>query len=105
MATVLEEKKGEDILVMDIHELCDFADFFVLCTGTSDRMLQALADDVQEKMKQRYRLYGRVEGLPQHGWVLLDFGDIVLHLFSPDRRKYYRLEELWNKAKILLHLQ
>jgi len=104
MASVLEEKKGEDILVLDIRELCDFADYFVLCTGTSDRMLKALADDVEEKMKQRYRLSARLEGLPEHGWVLLDYGDVVLHLFSPDRRKYYRLEELWGKGKVLLHL-
>ena len=104
MASVLEDKKGEDILVLDIHELCDFADYFVICTGTSDRMLNALADDVQEKMRQRYRLPARLEGLPEHGWLLLDYGDVILHLFSPDRRKYYRLEELWGKGKVLLHL-
>jgi ribosome-associated protein len=104
MASVLEDKKGEDILVLDIHELCDFADYFVLCTGTSDRMLKALADDVEEKMSQRFRLSARLEGLPEHGWVLLDYGDVILHLFSPDRRKYYRLEELWSKGKVLLHL-
>jgi len=104
MASVLEDKKGEDILVLDIRELCDFADYFVICTGTSDRMLNALADDVQEKMRQRYRLSARLEGLPEHGWLLLDYGDVVLHLFSPDRRKYYRLEELWGKGKVLLHL-
>jgi len=101
---VLEDKKGEDILVLDIRELCDFADYFVICTGTSDRMLNALADDVKEKMRHRYRLSARLEGLPEHGWLLLDYGDVILHLFSPDRRKYYRLEELWGKGKVLLHL-
>ena len=104
MASVLEDKKGEDILVLDIRELCDFADYFVICTGTSDRMLNALADDVQEKMRLRYRLPARLEGLPEHGWLLLDYGGVILHLFSPDRRKYYRLEELWGKGKVLLHL-
>ena len=67
-------------------------------------MLQALADDVQEKLRQRYQLHARVEGLPQYGWILLDYGDVILHLFSPDRRDYYRLEELWSKGKVLLHL-
>lgn len=102
---MLEDKKGEDILVLDIHELCDFADFFVLCTGTSDRMLKALANEVQEQVERRYRLSARIEGLPEHGWVLLDYGDVIVHLFSPDRRMYYRLEELWSKARVLLHLQ
>jgi ribosome-associated protein len=89
---------------LDIHELCDFADYFVLCSGTSDRMLQALADEVQVRMRQDRQLHSRIEGLPEHGWILLDYGDVVLHLFSPDRRQYYRLEELWSKARVVLHL-
>jgi len=91
--------------LLDIHEISDFTDYFVICSGTSDRMLQALADEVQEKMRQRYRVRGRVEGEPQDGWMLLDDGDVILHLFSPDRRDYYRLEDLWSKGKVLLHLQ
>jgi len=68
-------------------------------------MLQALADAAQEQVKTRYALLGRVEGSSRNGWVLVDFGDVILHLFSPERRDYYRLEELWGKGKILLHLQ
>ena len=102
---VLEDKKGEDIVLLDIRELAPFADYFVICTGTSDRMLNALADSVEEAMKAKYGQKPRSEGSPQAGWVLVDYGDVVLHLFSPDRREYYRLEELWVQAKILLHLQ
>ena len=101
----LEDKKGEDILLIDIREICDFADYFVLCTGTSDRMLQALADGAADKVHATYDQWGRFEGTAQDGWLLVDFGDVVLHLFSPDRRQYYRLEELWSKGKILLRLQ
>jgi ribosome-associated protein len=101
----LEDKKGEDIILMDIQEQVIFAEFFVICTGTSDRMLQALADSAIEQVKQKYALKGRVEGSAREGWVLVDFGDILLHLFSPDRRDYYRLEDLWSEAKILLRLQ
>ncbi len=101
----MEDKKGENILLIDIRELADFAEYFVLCTGTSDRMLQALADDVLNKAKAQYQLYGRVEGRASDGWVLIDFGDVVLHLLSPDRRNYYRIEELWSKGKVLLRLQ
>jgi len=77
----------------------------VICSGTSDRMLQALADAAHEQVKQKYTLNGRIEGSSSNGWVLVDFGDVILHLFSPERRDYYRLEELWGKGKILLHLQ
>ena len=101
----MEEKKGEDIILIDIHELADFTDYFVICSGTSDRMLKALADDVKDYLRDQHKLRGRVEGIPQDGWVLVDYGDVILHLFSPDRRDYYRLEELWGEGKILLRLQ
>jgi ribosome-associated protein len=68
-------------------------------------MLRALADGAVEKVKEHTDRRARVEGEPRDGWVLVDFGDIVLHLFSPDRREYYRLEELWSEGKVLLHLQ
>jgi ribosome-associated protein len=105
IATILEDKKGEDIILLDIREIADFADYFVICTGTSDRMVHALADDLVEKMRQQQRLRGRIEGQAHDGWILIDFGDVVVHLFSPDRRDYYRLEELWGKGKVLLRLQ
>jgi ribosome-associated protein len=102
---VLEEKKGENILLLDIHEFSDFTDYFVICSGTSDRMLNALADAVIDHVHNHFDIKGRVEGQPQDGWLLIDFGDVILHLFSPDRRTYYRLEELWGQGKTLLRLQ
>ena len=90
---------------MDIHDVAIFADYFVICSGTSERMLNALAESVIEAMRNQYKLHARLEGQPQDGWLLLDFGDIILHLMSPDRRSYYRLEELWSQGKVLLHLQ
>lgn len=68
-------------------------------------MLHALADDLTIKIRQQEKVRGRMEGLPQDGWILVDFGDVIVHLFSPDRRDYYRLEELWSNGKILLRLQ
>lgn len=68
-------------------------------------MLNALADEVLEMARETYKLKGRVEGRPEDGWILVDYGDVVVHLFSPDRREYYRLEELWAKGKVLLRLQ
>lgn len=95
-------------MLLDIHDQSSFADYFVICTGTSDRMLQALADTVMDQVRKEYKEFdirGRKEGLSQNGWVLVDFGDVILHLFSPDRRDYYQLEELWSKGKVLLRLQ
>ena len=101
----LEDKKGEDIILMDIHEIAVFAEYFVICSGTSDRMIQTLADSAVEIAKKEFSLRGRIEGLPQDGWMLVDFGDVILHIFSPSRRDYYRLEDLWSDGKVLLHLQ
>lgn len=101
----LEEKKGEDILLLDIHEIAPFADYFVLCSGTSDRMLDSLANAALEKVRATYGLKGRVEGIARSGWILVDFGDVILHIFAPEVRDYYRLEELWAEGKVLLHLQ
>ncbi|HEY57266.1 MAG TPA: ribosome silencing factor [Anaerolineae bacterium] len=101
----LEEKKGEDILLLDLHEIAPFADYFVLCSGTSDRMLDSLANAALEKVRETHGLKGRVEGVARSGWILVDFGDVILHIFAPEVRDYYRLEELWAEGKVLLHLQ
>jgi len=101
----LEDKKGEDILLLDISELAPLADYFVICSGTSDRMLDALVDAVQRDVKTKHKVRPRVEGSPGDGWVLADYGDVIVHLFSPDRRDFYRLEELWDQGKVVLHLQ
>jgi len=91
--------------LLDIRGIASFADYFVICTGTSDRMLQALVDAVVEAVRNQYKVHARVEGVPREGWLLADFGDVVLHLFSIDRRNYYALEELWEKGKVVLHMQ
>ncbi len=91
--------------MMDISDISDFADYFIICNGTSDRQLQALADAAIEKVREVYHFKPRVEGQPQEGWLLADFGNVVLHLFSPERRDYYRLEELWGQGRVLLHVQ
>jgi ribosome-associated protein len=91
--------------LIDIRDISIFADFFVICSGTSDRMIEALSDSVLEEMKKEFNLRGRVEGLSEDGWLLTDFGEVILHIFSPDRRDYYRLEDLWREGKVLIHLR
>jgi ribosome-associated protein len=92
-------------LLLDIKEVANFTDYFVLCNGTSDRMLDALAKGVLEALKKDFKKRGRVEGQSQEGWLVLDFGDVVVHLFAPETREYYDLEELWSDGKVLLRLQ
>ena len=90
---------------MDLKDIAIFADYFVICSGSSDRMIQGLADSAIDQVKKDYRIISRVEGQPEDGWMLVDFGDIILHIFSPQRRDYYRLEDLWSEGKVLLHVQ
>jgi len=105
IVAVLDEKKGENILLLDLRGTCSFTDYFVLCDGVSARTLGALSDDVQRSVKKEYKLKAQgVEGDKESGWILLDYGDAILHLFSPEMREYYRLEDLWNEGKVVLHM-
>jgi ribosome-associated protein len=101
----LEEKKAEDILLMDLTGIAPFTDYFVLCTGTSERMLKALIHAALDVARDDYGLKTRVEGETLDGWLLADFGDVVVHVFSLVQRDYYALDELWHEGKVLLHLQ
>ena len=101
----LEEKKGEDILLLDLRGVTELCDYFVLCNGTSDRMLDGLADDLLRKIKTSHKLKGRLEGESREGWLLVDYGQVIVHLFSPDQREYYSLEELWSAGKPLVRIQ
>lgn len=101
----MEDKKAEKILLLDIHDVTPITDFFIICNGTSDRMLQALATEVREFCKKEYNTPITLEGDSHAGWMIADLGDVVVHIFSPDRRGYYRLEQLWEKGKRLVSLQ
>jgi ribosome-associated protein len=105
LVNALEEKKGENIVLMDIQEVASFADYFIVCSGTSDRMLRSLADAISETAHKSGGLHAKLEGSAENGWIVVDCGDVVIHLFSPSRREYYRLEELWDKGKVLLRVQ
>ncbi len=92
--------------MLDIREQATFADYFLICNGENERQLQALADGLIEKAKQATQILADgVEGEPRSGWLLIDFGDLVVHLFSPQKRDYYNLEDLWDEAHIILHMQ
>lgn len=104
-ALAAEEHQASSIILLDIREMTPFADFFVICNGTSERQIKAIGDAVEESLRPRVDKPPRREGTPRSGWYLLDYGDLIVHIFSPEQRDYYRLERLWERGKTLLTLQ
>jgi ribosome-associated protein len=101
----LEEKKGEDILLLDLAEVASFTSMFVICSGGSERTLKALSSEVRRVVSEKYALRAsQVEGDSASGWMLLDYGGVILHLFSPELRDYYALEQLWADGRVVLHM-
>lgn len=105
LTETLAEKKGEDVLLLDLVGVCAFTDYFVIATGLSERTLQALADEILRRVKGLGDLKRPgVEGSPASGWLLIDMGAVVVHLFSPHMRQYYRLEELWRDGRVIVRM-
>lgn len=106
IVNVVEDKKAENILLLDMRPDVIIADFIIICTGTSDRQLRALTEHVREAMKTRYhKLPSSIEGAPESGWMLMDYGGVIVHLFQEQQRRYYDLEGLWRKAHVLVRIQ
>jgi ribosome-associated protein len=98
----IEGKKGEDVVILEMDKSSGaFTDYFVVCSGTNPRQIQAIADDVQKQMAEAGQRPNSVEGFIQAEWVLLDYVDFVLHIFSERARKFYDLERLWKSARKL----
>lgn len=103
---ILAEKQASDILLLDLQLVSLLADFFVICSGTSERQIGALQDSVLDALRNTFhRRPYRTEGKPASGWVLLDYGDIVIHIFAPAEREYYRLEDVWSHAPAVIRVQ
>jgi ribosome-associated protein len=95
-----ESKKATEIQVLDLTGITSFADYFVICTGANQRQVQAISDEVGLQLKrQAGELPNSVEGYNQAEWVLADYGDLLVHIFSPKSREYYGLERLWRNAR------
>ncbi len=95
------EKKAEDPLILDVRKLCSFADYFVILTGRSTRHVQGLAEAVEEELRSKRVSTCKSEGLQEGNWVLLDYSDVIVHIFYADTRKFYDLEGLWHDAKTI----
>lgn len=105
IVALAEDKKAADIVLLDLAELTTLADHFVICSGGSERQLEAIADGIVEGLRgEGLRPIGR-EGTSASHWVLLDFGSVIVHVFTPPERDYYQLERHWSEAKTVLRVQ
>lgn len=93
------DKKAEDIVVLDLRRVASFTDYFVICTGRSSRQVQAISDEVEEQLRQAGRRPMHIEGYSKAEWILLDYGDFIVHVFSQAARRFYDLERLWRDAE------
>ena len=96
------DRKAQDIVQLDLREIIGYTDYFLICTGRSDRQTKAIHDAIHAGMKSEHgMLPQRVEGVSEGRWILMDYLDVVVHVFTPDTREYYRLEQLWGEAPAL----
>lgn len=94
-----DDKKAHDLVVLDISQIASFADYFLLCTADSSRQMQAIADEIEAKLKASGIRLSHREGYQHAEWILMDYLDLVVHIFSKDARVYYDLERLWRDGK------
>jgi len=93
-----DDRKAVDLKVLHLQKVSDFTDYFLICSGTSERQVQAIADGVQERLRANRLRALHVEGYNRAQWVLLDYGDLVVHVFQEEPRRHYALERLWSDA-------
>jgi len=95
------DKKGVNILALDVRDVCTMTDFFIIAEGTVDRHVRALAGTIEQDLQACKMRPMHVEGLQEGDWVVLDYGNVVIHLFTPELREKYSLEQLWKEGKII----
>jgi len=100
LASLAREKKAQDILIMDMRQVLDLADYFIVCSGDSHRQVKAIADYILEKAKEDSIKLWHVEGYDDGIWILLDYGEVVMHIFISQARDFYQLERLWRDVPI-----
>ena len=101
ISELIFEKKGYDVKILDLSKVASFADYFVLCTADSDTQVKAISDEVERKLREEGVNSWHREGYESLSWVLLDYVDVVVHIFKKDARQYYNLEKLWGDAPVI----
>ncbi|MGA2320888.1 MAG: ribosome silencing factor [Solirubrobacteraceae bacterium] len=101
IARYASEKKALDVVELDLREVLGYTDYFIVCSGNTARQAKAIHDGISEGLKREHDIMAqRVEGSGQAGWILMDYLDVVVHIFTPQTREFYRLEELWGEAPL-----
>lgn len=99
------DKKASDIILLDAREVCSFADYFVICSGDSARQIESIQEEVEHALKREGVLPLHLEGTRDSGWLLLDYGNVIVHIFAPAEREFYKLDRLWRDATPLVRIQ
>jgi ribosome-associated protein len=102
---VAEDKQAQDIVMLDLRNVTTIADYFVICTAESERQLRTVVSSIDEAMTKTGARNPRIEGSFESGWVLIDFSDVIVHVFAPEHREFYRLERLWKDAPPVVVVQ
>ncbi len=102
-ASVLNEKKAKDIVILDIGEKSGFADYFVIATAANLRQLKTLTEEVEERLAQKDTLVRHIEGKGASGWILMDYGDVIVNVFTEEQRQHYQIERIWNDCTPVDH--
>lgn len=102
---IASEKQAGNIVLLDARGVCSFADYFIICSGDSERQLRTIYDEIESSLKKRGIVPHHHEGTIDSGWLLLDYGDVIIHIFGSDEREYYNLDELWHEARTVLRMQ
>ena len=97
-AKIADEKKAQDIVILDVDKISSITDYFVICSGINDRQLYAIADEIDKQLKKLSVKKFGMEGYREAKWILIDYGDAIVHLFDKEMRSYYDLELLWGDA-------
>ena len=97
----IDDKKGQDIKVIDIHNVSVIADYFVIASGTNSNQVQAIVDNVEERLGRAGFEAKQIEGNRNSSWILMDYGDVIVHVFDEENRLFYDLERIWRDGKVL----
>ncbi|MCX7911736.1 MAG: ribosome silencing factor [Dehalococcoidales bacterium] len=101
---IASDKQASDIVLLDVRGLCSFAEYFVICSVDSERQLHTILDEIEKQLKGEGVIPHHREGTLDSGWLLLDYGDVIVHIFGHEERRYYNLDELWQRAKVVVRL-
>ncbi|MDD4874359.1 MAG: ribosome silencing factor [Dehalococcoidales bacterium] len=105
MVEIASDKQAIDIALLDVRQICNFADYFVLCSCDTVRQMDAVSDAIVHSLKQENIYPHHQEGSPDSGWILLDYNSVIVHILSLSQREYYRLDELWKQASPVVRIQ